>query len=76
MENFNIISKKENPLFKRNEVKVGIHAKVTPSNNEVEKLIYSVTKFEGSDTDYYDSVSIGKAADLFLSPIKPKPKRK
>ncbi|MBT96725.1 MAG: hypothetical protein QF567_02175 [Candidatus Pacearchaeota archaeon] len=39
MENFNIISKKENPLFKRNEVKVGIHAKVTPSNNEVEKLI-------------------------------------
>ena len=46
------------------------------NKEEVEKLIHSVTKFEGSDTDYYDSNSIERAADLFLSPIKPKPKRK
>ena len=39
MENVNIINKKENPLFKRKEVEVGIYAKVTPSNNEIEKLI-------------------------------------
>tara|TARA_Y100000034_G_scaffold35372_2_gene43373 strand:- start:1615 stop:1980 length:366 start_codon:yes stop_codon:yes gene_type:complete len=39
MENFNIINKKENPLFKRKEVEAEIYAKVTPSNNEVEKLI-------------------------------------
>ena len=45
------------------------------NKDEVEKLIHSVTKFEGSDTDYYDSISIGKAADLFLSPLKPKPKK-
>ena len=46
------------------------------NKDEVEKLIYSVTKFEGSDLNYYDLNSIKKAADLFLSPIKPKPKRK
>jgi hypothetical protein len=46
------------------------------NKDEVEKLIFSVTKFEGSDTEYYDSNSIEKAAELFLSPIKPKPKRK
>ena len=43
-------------------------------------LMISVTKFENEDNKkalkYYDSVSIGEAANLFLSPLKPKPKRK
>ena len=50
------------------------------NKDEVEKLIHSVTKFENKENKkvlkYYDSNSIERAAELFLSPIKPKPKRK
>ncbi len=39
MENFNIINKKENPLFKRKEVQIEVNSKITPSHIDVEKLI-------------------------------------
>ncbi len=39
MENFNIIEEKENPLFKRKEIKFEISAEVTPSHAEARKFI-------------------------------------
>jgi ribosomal protein S24E len=36
---FKLIEEKENPLFSRKEVVFDVNAKVTPSNDEVEKLI-------------------------------------
>ena len=39
MENFKIIEQKENPLFKRKEVKINVETDVTPSHIDAEKLI-------------------------------------
>ena len=39
MENINIIKKKENPLFNREEIQISVKADITPSNAEIEKLI-------------------------------------
>jgi len=39
MENINIIKKKENPLFNRKEIQISVKADITPSNEEIEKLI-------------------------------------
>ena len=39
MENFKIIEQKENPLFKRKEIKISIETEVTPSYTDTEKLI-------------------------------------
>lgn len=39
MENFKIIEEKENPLFKRKEIKFTIDAEITPSHANIEKLI-------------------------------------
>lgn len=39
MENFNIVSEKENPLFKRKEVVFTVDANITPSNAETGKFI-------------------------------------
>ena len=43
-------------------------------------LMEEITRFENKNSDkaleYYDKYSRSKAADLFLSPLKPKPKRK
>lgn len=39
MENFKILNEKENPLFSRKEIQVGVEAEITPSHLNVEKLI-------------------------------------
>ncbi len=39
MENFNIIEEKENPLFKRKEVKFKVNAEITPSHADTRKFI-------------------------------------
>lgn len=39
MENFKILEEKENPLFKRKEIKFTIEAIITPNHSDVEKLI-------------------------------------
>jgi len=39
MKNFNIIEEKENPLFKRKEVKFTINAAITPSHAIARKII-------------------------------------
>ena len=39
MENFKLIEEKENPLFNRKEIVFELNAKVTPSREEVGKLI-------------------------------------
>ena len=39
MENFKILTERENPLFKRKEIEASIEAEVTPSGTDAEKLI-------------------------------------
>ena len=39
MENFNIIEQKENPLFKRKEIKFSVDAEITPSHTDTRKII-------------------------------------
>jgi len=39
MENFNILEKKENPLFNRKEIIANVEAEITPSRKEIKKLI-------------------------------------
>ena len=39
MENFNIIEERENPLFKRKEVKFSVDAEITPSRAEVSRFV-------------------------------------
>ncbi len=39
MENFNIIEERENPLFKRKEIKFTIDAEITPSHADTRKII-------------------------------------
>jgi len=39
MENFKIVSEKTNILFERKEIKATVYAEITPSKQEVEKLL-------------------------------------
>ncbi len=39
MENFNIIEERENPLFKRKEIKFSVDAEITPSHTDARKII-------------------------------------
>lgn len=39
MENFNIIEERENPLFKRKEVKFTVDAEITPSHTDARRII-------------------------------------
>ena len=39
MENFKVIEEKENPLFNRKEIQFDVQAKITPSREEIIKLI-------------------------------------
>jgi len=39
MKNIQIIKEKENPLFNRKEIQVSIKAEITPSREEIQKLI-------------------------------------
>ena len=39
MENLKIINKKENKLFNRKEIIIGVESKITPNKKETEKLI-------------------------------------
>lgn len=39
MENINIIEERENPLFKRKEVKFSVDAEITPSHAKARKII-------------------------------------
>ena len=39
MKNFKILTERENPLFKRREIKASVEAEVTPSRVDTEKLI-------------------------------------
>ena len=39
MENINIIEERENPLFKRKEIKLSVDAEVTPSHADARKII-------------------------------------
>ena len=39
MENFNIIEERENPLFKRKEIKFSVDAEITPSHADARKII-------------------------------------
>lgn len=39
MENFKIITEKENPLFNRKEIQASVEAEITPSSEDVKTLI-------------------------------------
>jgi len=39
MENFNILEKKENPLFNRKEIIANVEAEITPSRKKIKELI-------------------------------------
>ncbi len=39
MENFNILQKRENALFKRKEIQVSVISKITPNHADVKKLL-------------------------------------
>ena len=46
-KNFKILEEKENALFKRKEVQFSVEAEITPSREEIQKLISE--KFSASD---------------------------
>jgi len=60
--------------------KIGGNELDLSNKNHVMILMEEITRYENKDPkkalEYYDEDSRDKAADLFLSPIEPKPKRK
>ena len=60
--------------------KIGGNELDLSNKDHVMILMEEITRFENKDPkkalEYYDKDSRSKAADLFLSPLKPKPKRK
>ena len=60
--------------------KIGGNELDLSNKDHVMILMEEITRFENKNPDkaleYYDKDSRSKAADLFLSPLKPKPKRK
>ena len=87
MEQIKITNERENPLFKRKEVKISINSSITPSKQEIENIIY--TKFSidketiavkkvnskfGSKTFIIDANIYSSREDK--EKIEPKPKEK
>ncbi|MEK6758040.1 MAG: hypothetical protein AABX88_02835 [Nanoarchaeota archaeon] len=61
MKDFKIIKERENPLFNRKEIQVGVHAEITPSYEEVGKLL--TEKFSTSK----ENIKIKKVSGKFGS---------